>query len=160
MTKRTVTARLGIVGLLMIALVLFGNCTLMRRPPSGAPPAADLRGVGSAGPEPVVPPLGGHRVVGQTFTRVTQRLDGFECYDCIFHDVVFDYAGGAYRLQNCKFEGSMVFRFTGAAANTVRMLDIGQDFSASKPPSAASASPAPRMVPIPNPVTGDFISPH
>src|SRR5262249_59137749 len=140
--------------------VLFGNCTLMRRQPSGAPPAAALRGAGSAGPEPVVPPLRGNRVVGQTFAGVTQRLDGFECYDCIFKDVVFDYAGGAYHLQNCRFEGSMVFRVTGAAANTVRLLDIGQDFAASKPPSGPTSPPAPRSVRLPNPVTGDFISPQ
>ena len=160
MTKRTVATWWYLVGLSLITLVLFSNCTTKRAQPAVAPPAPGPLGGVSTSSIPVVPPLRGNPVVGQIFAGVTQRLDGFECSECIFKDVIFEYAGGAYKLHNCTFEGSISFRVTGAAANTVRMLAIARDFAASLPPSDPTSPPAPRMVPIPIPVTGDFISPQ
>ncbi len=40
------------------------------------------------------------------FEDVTQSLDGLDCTNCVFKDVRFEYAGGAYNLINCSFSGT------------------------------------------------------
>lgn len=97
----------------------------------------DLNAV-SASFRPIVPPLGvaapkviplqditvGHNT---TITRgpMIVGLDGLESSNNLYSSpagVRFIYGGGAYALKNAVVGGQLEFEFTGAAANTVHLL--------------------------------------
>jgi hypothetical protein len=83
---------------------------------------------------PVVTPLDpklarkGTRVGGNVGSM---RLDGINCLDCVFADSTFEYGGGAINCPNCQFPSKeKTIVFTGAALNTVRLLQYFQSVNA------------------------------
>lgn len=84
--------------------------------------ASDLISFGGA---PTVPPLNLRPATHMTFENLSGApvaLDGLNCEDCTFKNVVFGYSGGEYRLQHCTVSGPRVIVFSGAALNTVRAM--------------------------------------
>ena len=58
------------------------------------------------------------------FSDVGQPLDGLDCRGCTFKDTRLTYSGGAYHLENANFSGTTTLVLTGAAANTVALLQF------------------------------------
>jgi hypothetical protein len=57
----------------------------------------------------------------QTFDGVTVELDGNSFENCVFRDVVFNYAGGQLMMKDCDID-RFSFRFDGALANGLFVL--------------------------------------
>jgi hypothetical protein len=53
-----------------------------------------------------------------------QQLDGIACRNTRFAAKVLTYGGGNFVWQNCQFDGVVQIKLTGAAANTMLMLDV------------------------------------
>ena len=54
--------------------------------------------MGTEGIEPVVPALPNIVVRGNSYKDFVQQLDGLNCEECTFTNIIFEYSGGAYRL--------------------------------------------------------------
>lgn len=50
---------------------------------------------------------------GVTFKNQRVRLDGGEFRDCVFDNVVLEYAGGALSLDGCQFKGAIGWALDG-----------------------------------------------
>ena len=112
---------------------------------------------------PIVPPLTHITSIGDHIDGLIYAVDGIESKDGIFHDATFEYGGGAYRLENAAISGTVGFKFTGAAANTVSFLSafgmIG--CPAAKPPKPETNPNQPIMenAKLSIPYKGDLIGP-
>jgi hypothetical protein len=91
---------------------------------------------------PVVPPgpvISLHNVAFSTIggNDGVQQLDGLRCDGCRFDDAVLTYGGGNFELKNVTISGTARLQLTGAAANTVALIDalesIGLDSNAILP---------------------------
>ena len=110
---------------------------------------------------PVVPPLQHNDFARGRFFGVTQQLDGMECKECIFKDVVLEYSGGAYTLENCSFSGTIRVVLKGASANTVVILPLLEALGSGKPPVAPIPKrPVDRLTTAKNVMTISFSSPY
>jgi hypothetical protein len=88
---------------------------------------------------PVVPPLQyfGH---ASTVGGAAQQLDGFSCEGCTVTVGVLTYGGGAFNFSNTKIPAGVPIVLTGAARNTLTLLQL----------TGAIPKPAPpRSVPLP-----------
>ena len=123
----------------------------------------------AANPIPVVQPLKISLSERNAFSdAATLPLDGLISRNDSYNNVIFEYGGGAYRLIGAKISGRVGFRFIGAAANTITLLDtlglLVHEGSASPNPSAL---PSPRQMNKPRkqkvilrkPLKGDIASP-
>ncbi len=88
---------------------------------------------------PVVPPIQyfGH---SSTIGGTVQQLDGFACDGCTVTVRVLTYGGGAFNFSNTNVPAGVPIVFTGAALNTLRLLQIT---GAIPPP------PTPTPIPLP-----------
>jgi hypothetical protein len=84
-----------------------------------------------------------------------------ECKECIFKDVVLEYSGGAYTLENCSFSGTIRVVLKGASANTVVILPLLEALGSGKPPVAPIPKrPVDRLTTAKNVMTISFSSPY
>jgi len=96
-----------------------------------------------------------------TFEDVTQSLDGLDCTNCVFKDVRFEYAGGAYNLINCSFSGTTRVTLKGAATNTLAILPLLQAIMSGHPPDVPKPkAPMLKTATAQSPVTINFTSPY
>lgn len=136
-----------------LSLMLFGSHTsTLLQPRSSWADAIKIEGA-----EPVVPPLIG---VFEDFgiSGGQQALDGFNCKNCRFHNVMLTYSGGAFRLVNASFSGTTRLTFKGAAANTITALALVQAIEYGKPKLVESPATI-KTVTAKQPLTMDWISP-
>jgi hypothetical protein len=83
-------------------------------------------GIAFGNPSPQVPPLSEFPIVKHlrlTSVKV-QSLDGLDCRSCAFEDAKLVYSGGAFNLQDTHFGGNVSIEYSGAAANTIAMLEL------------------------------------
>ncbi len=66
---------------------------------------------------------------GQTFQDDTLVIDYHRYVDCTIEDCVLIYGGGPFHMSGCRISGCQL-RYTGAAANTLKLWDI---FNRSEP---------------------------
>ena len=110
------------------------------------------------GAVPVVPGLGAPMQDSQ-FVRVgRQPLDGLNCARCVFDGTTLTYGGGAYNIPAFTFSNIRV-QFTGAAANTLRFLQLMESLR------HVPAQPAPQpkqsievKIPTNKPITVQLVS--
>jgi len=117
--------------------------------------AAQARAVAFPGAIPVVPPLT-NALSNFALKGVIQPLDGLDCTDCQFTDVVFEYSGGAFKMQRFKAAGSISLVLKGAAFNTVMAVRLLEALRQTMP----KPTPPPRMLKaqIEQTATVDWIS--
>jgi hypothetical protein len=110
---------------------------------------------------PVVPDLELAVSEDSVFDGVRVPLDGFFGRHNQFGNVTFEYGGGAFRLQNCKFDGPIRVSLKGAAANTFVFLQLMQAIEAGRQPQpVVPRKPLEQLVEIKQAVTTqDLISP-
>jgi hypothetical protein len=85
---------------------------------------------------PVVKPLNPTLSVKNVGIRNShsQQLDGLKCNQCRFEDATLTYGGGAFDLKNSSITGTTRLQLTGAAANTVALLDLLRGIQVDSPP--------------------------
>lgn len=133
MSKITLALGSFAVGLLLGSL--FFNIHTVTLAQTSAPPTGPSLPIGiKLAKEPVVPGLGPPFVNARLNGPSLQPLDGLNCEDCDFSDAVLRYSGGAVRLVNPKFSGTIRVELSGAAANTVMLLPLLTALSTGKPP--------------------------
>lgn len=161
MSRITVAFGSVTVGAIIVtfSLLFSGNHISTLVQSSLAQPVPGPRGIVIEGAEPVVPPLGGTLVQRSSFNNVIQPLDGLNCEECVFNNVTLEYAGGAYRLINCRFTGTTRVVFKGAAANTLGILSIVEAMTSGNPPTGPSPMPPPKVFTIKDTVKTDWINP-
>lgn len=126
---------------------------------SGMPIITEAQeGVMVTGAEPVVPRMG-VKLKSVTIAGFTQPLDGVDCEECTFKNLVLTYSGGSFRLVKPRFENVSI-ELKGAAKNTVALLDFIRVITSPPPPKQLPDPKANPMVPIKNILTTvDLISP-
>jgi hypothetical protein len=131
---------------------------------SGSQPsvlAQGSKGVVMEGAEPIVPPLHNNVFSAAHLSGVTQPLDGFECEGCDFNDVTFTYAGGAARIANPKFSGTIRVEFKGAAANALVMNAFLQAaVQNQKPPTPSPNTPMMKKANLTTVFVADLVTPY
>jgi hypothetical protein len=118
---------------------------------------AESRGIVIEGAEPVVPPIG-VEVKDSSFEKLIQPLDGMNCTNCSFKDIVLEYSGGSFKLVNASFSGSLKVNFKGAAANTFILEKYLELISKPKVPLHPKPSQKPKFIKIKEPINMDLIS--
>ncbi len=101
------------------------------------------RGYVIAGAAPVVPVLKNRAVIsGAIFNGGVHNVDGTECSGCSFTNITLVYGGGAYKLDNSTFSGTINIQLEGAAGNTGAFLNsLGLGECKLPPPMAPPANP-------------------
>ena len=61
---------------------------------------------------------------GITLKHGKQTLDGLRCEQCTFDDAELSYSGGPFDLNKLGISGTTHISYSGAAANTVALLDL------------------------------------
>jgi hypothetical protein len=158
--------------LLLVGTQSFGNqaSTTPQAPVSpqgrstlkGGGAAHGNRGVLLNGSEPTFKPFVAFPKFEEfTFEDVTQSLDGLDCTNCVFKDVRFEYAGGAYNLINCAFSGTTRVTLKGAATNTFAILPLLQAITSGHPPEPPKPkTPMLKTATAQSPTTISFTSPY
>ena len=125
--------------------------------------AASPQSISSPGAQPLVPPLTGAGLTGAPLRNLTYQLDGLTCTNCTFDNVIFEYAGGAYKLENVQMSGNVGVRLTGAAANTANFLQafglFGHAPATNKPEPSNPNSPIIISATLRRPIKTDVRSP-
>jgi hypothetical protein len=75
------------------------------------------------GAEPIIAPSTKRVAADSTLAGGTHVLDGLECLNCVFENVVLTYAGGNFKLVNPQFKGKVSIEFKGAALNGIALFD-------------------------------------
>lgn len=156
MSKVTVALGSFIVGACCMFFVLSGIHTSILAHPVLAQTAI------SAGPSavPVVPPVA-VETSGNTIEGMVFDLDGVNSTGDVFDNATIEYGGGAFRLIQPKFSGSIRLRLKGAAANTLALLQYIQAVEAGqRPKRTIPRQPLQRAAQITNAMTADLISPY
>jgi hypothetical protein len=121
-------------GSFALSLIQTSTLVLASQQPPALPPSV----INMPAAIPVVPPLqffGHASMVGGN----VQQLDGFSCDGCTITVRVLTYGGGAFNFPNAKIPTGVPIVFTGAALNTLKLLQI----------TGAIPAPKPRTVPLP-----------
>lgn len=95
-------------------------------------------------------------------SNIAQQLDGLDCRNCLLDNAVLRYGGGPFNLVGTRVSGKITIEYTGAAANTVAMIDLlkGLGVGASPKPAAPGKPIKRETPPPPGPKnTFDFTSP-
>lgn len=74
------------------------------------------------GAEPVIAPSTNRVASDSTLANGIHVLDGLECLNCIFENVVLTYAGGNFKLVKPQFKGNVSIEFKGAALNGIALF--------------------------------------
>ena len=109
---------------------------------------------------PVVPSLEPVVTEDSTISGARFLLDGIFARHMNFSNVTIEYGGRAFRLQNCKFDGSIRLELRGAAANTFALVQYLQAIEAGRANPAAPRKPLEQLVDIMQAaMTDDLVSP-
>jgi hypothetical protein len=115
------------------SMLIFGSHTSTWAQSAQLPPASNKLVIkpGSlivAPVEGVVPTVASIDVMprydGFTFEDKRLELDGLDCVNCVFKNVVLTYGGGPFNLSNVTFSGTTRIELTGAAANGLKILPL------------------------------------
>jgi hypothetical protein len=142
--------------MVLFVFLVMSSCLFSSHPPTfahsshAAPEGRSIIDVGDVVPE--VSPLLTLPQRHVALKNGTQRLDGLNCEQCVFKNVTFQYGGGPYRLDECKFEpGTITVVFIGAAANAVGFLPLAESIAAGISPSGPNPLPPPKKYNINTP---------
>ena len=116
------------------------------------------RGFVFGGVEPEVPPIKA-QISNSVISGGIQSLDGINCVNCSFENVVIEYAGGSYRLVNVRFSGKTTFVFKGAALNALNMKALVDSLLQPKQSPTPFNKPIPRIVEMTTPILTTWLSP-
>jgi hypothetical protein len=134
MSKIALAVGSFIVGACSI-LLLGSHTSISAQPPQSVPSQPRSTIVNISDAIPAVPALRHIVFTKGAFTGGTQQLDGLECESCLFDNVTFTYGGGAVRLVNPSISGPIRVELTGAAANTVAVIQYLQAIDANRQPA-------------------------
>lgn len=101
-------------------------------------------------------------VEGTRLSGGTMRLDGLDCRKCILDEAHLIYGGGAFNLEGTTFSGTATIEYTGAAANTLAMVQLMHSLGIGEPsippPSGQAIKRRTQTKPVPK-QTFDFRPP-
>jgi hypothetical protein len=124
----------------VLGSLFFGNQTVtLAQSVSGI--TLDCNGVPGCVPfglpnkQPSVPGLG-PPMKNMGFVSGMQPIDGLDCSGCFFENTTLLYSGGAFKLTDAKVNGNVRIEFSGAAANTLALLQFLTSLSKGQKPSA------------------------
>jgi len=158
MSRITVAVASFVAGIssTLLFLALSGSHTsiLAQEPPLG-------RAFSFGDKVPIVPPIGPLMKGSEMHGNLEQPLDGINCEDCVFDGTMLTYAGGAVRLVNPKFSGSIRVKFSGAAANGLTMAAFLQAMLQNqKPPTYSPNAPIIRRATAKDVFIANLVTPY
>lgn len=112
--------------------------------------------VGDPGAIPLVRPQLGPAMNGVTGDVKLVQLDGLNCKDLDLTAANLTYGGGNFRFDNCRFNKVVTVSLSGAARNTVLLLEILNHLIAKSTPLPNPNTPAIRKADVSTPMEISF----